>query len=144
MEQKNYHCSIAANITADQAYANIANVGAWWAKSFNGKALATGDTFTVHFGETNVAFEIAEASPSKKVVWKVTDCYLHWLNDKKEWKDTNVVWEISTANNATKIDMTHEGLTPEVECYEDCRKGWDEHISDSLFKLVTGGVGNPV
>ena len=143
MEQKNYHCSIAANITPEQAYSGIANVAGWWAKNFKGKALNLGDIFTVQFGETNVTFEIIEAIPGKKVVWKVTDCYLHWLNDKTEWNGTTIVWEITTANGMTKIDMTHVGLTPVVECYNDCKKGWDGHITGSLFKLVTEGFGKP-
>jgi hypothetical protein len=143
MEQQNYHCSIAANITPKQAYANIANVGAWWTKSFKGKALHVGDTFTVQFGETRVDFEITEAVADKKISWKVTDCNLHWLNDKKEWKDTEIVWEISSTNDHTKIDMTHVGLKPGIECYESCRKGWNQYVSDSLFKLVTSGVGKP-
>ena len=33
--------------------------------------------------------------PGKKVVWHVLDCYLHWLKDKTEWKDTDVVFDIS-------------------------------------------------
>ncbi len=143
MEQKNYHCSIAANITPDQAYAGIANVAGWWAKSFKGKALNTGDTFTVQFGKTSVAFEIIEAMQGKKVVWKVTDCYLDWLHDKTEWMGTEIVWEITATDGVTKIDMTHVGLTPVVECYNDCRKGWDGHITGSLLKLVTEGVGKP-
>ena len=143
MEQTNYHCGISAPISPDQAYANIANVAGWWTKSFQGKALATGDTFTVVFGKTNVAFEIIEANPGHKVVWKVTDCYLDWLTDKAEWKDTTIVWELTPENGGTKIDMTHVGLKPGIECYEDCKKGWDGYIAGSLFKLVTEGAGRP-
>jgi hypothetical protein len=106
-------------MTPDEAYAKIANVGGWWAKRFKGKALNMNDTFTVEFGETKVAFEITEAMPGKKVVWKVTDCYLHWLNDKTEWKGTTIVWDITATNGTTKIDMTHVGLKPGIECYND-------------------------
>jgi len=143
MEQKNYHNSIQVNASAADAYAQIANVAGWWAKSFKGKASKTGDTFNVQFGDTRVDFEITEAIPGKKVVWKVTDCYLPWLNDKTEWNNTEVAWNIGTANGKTTIDMTHVGLQPGVECYEACKKGWDGHISDSLFRLVTEGVGKP-
>ena len=82
MEQKNYHSSITANISPKEAFDNIARVDAWWAKNFHGKASATGDTFNVRFGDTTVDFEISEAIPGKKVVWKVTDCHLPWLTDK--------------------------------------------------------------
>jgi len=144
MEQKNYHSSIAANMPAKDVYANIANVGAWWNKNFNGKAEQVGDKFKIRFGEeATVDFEITEAVPDKKIVWHVTDCNLHWLKDKKEWKDTKVVWELTPQNNATKIDMTHIGIVPGIECYESCEKGWNHYVKDSLFKLLAEGKGQP-
>ncbi len=65
MEQKNYHSSITAAITPQEAFASIANVNAWWAKNFKGRATTLGDTFTVQFGDTKVDFEIVEAIPGK-------------------------------------------------------------------------------
>ena len=143
MEQKNYHNSITAAVTPAQAFAGIANVGAWWAKSFKGRAMNPGDKFTVQFGETKVDFEITEAIPEKRVVWHVTDCYLPWLNNKTEWTGTSVEWDISSNAGATQIDMTHIGLFPGVECYEDCKTGWNGHITGSLHNLLTKGAGQP-
>ena len=143
MEQNNYHSSITAPISPAEAFDNIARVDAWWAKSFKGKATEVGDTFRVQFGTTTVDFEISEAIPGKKVVWKVTDCYLPWLNDKAEWTGTNVDWEITPEGTATKIDMTHVGLFPGVECYEACNAGWNEHILGSLNNLINKGEGQP-
>ena len=143
MKNLDYHSSIAANVTPKEAFAGIANVGGWWAKNFKGSALKKGDTFTVEFGKTNVNFEITEAIPEKKSVWKVTDCYLDWLNDKKEWKGTEVVWEIASKGAETQIDMTHVGLTPDVECYNDCFAGWNGHINGSLNNLLKDGKGQP-
>ena len=143
MEQSNYQCSITAPVTPQQAYEGIANVAGWWAKNFRGSALNTGDTFTVQFGKTNVTFEITEAVPGKKVIWKVTDCYLDWLNDKTEWNNTSVLWEITSSNGTSKIDMTHIGLKPKMECYNDCKEGWNGHITNSLSRLLTTGAGAP-
>ena len=104
---------------------------------------STNDIFTTHFGETFVTFKVVEVVPQKKIVWLVTDCYLHWLKDKTEWTNTKLSFEISTENDETKILFTHIGLAPEVECYNDCRKGWDQYIKDSLLKLITEGKGLP-
>ena len=139
MEQNNYHSTFSANITPAQAYNDISNVAAWWAKSFKGKAQQVGDTFTVQFGDTFVAFEITEAIPERKVVWHVTDCNLHWLKNKTEWTGTSISWDIASKNGITTINMTHIGLTPALECYENCREGWDEHVLEGLFKLATTG-----
>ncbi len=143
MEQTNYHSSITTNVTPKEAFANIANVSGWWAKNFNGSAQQTGDTFNVRFGETTVDFKITEAVPGQKIVWHVTDCHLPWLKDKTEWNGTEIVWEIAPQGNATRIDMTHVGLVPEVECYETCEKGWNQHVTHSLAKLLSEGTGTP-
>lgn len=138
-----YHCSITANIPTKQAFENIGNVAGWWTINFEGSAQKTGDAFTVRFGETFVNFTITEAIPNKKIVWYVSDCNLHWLKDKKEWKDTSIVWEISGNDHTSKIDMTHVGLVPEVECYNNCETGWNHFIKESLFKLLTEQKGLP-
>ena len=39
-----------------------------------------------------VDFVISEFVPNKKVVWKVIDCNLPWFKDKKEWNNTEVVF----------------------------------------------------
>ncbi|MFI5152699.1 MAG: SRPBCC domain-containing protein [Chitinophagales bacterium] len=140
---KDYSATIQAHVSSSEAFEKIARVGDWWAKSFKGKAKKLNDEFTVRFGETFVDFRITEAIPDKKIVWAVTDCWLHWLHDKKEWMDTRVVWEISLKKNAVQINMTHVGLLPEVECYKDCKKGWDGHVKGSLMALLMEGKGRP-
>jgi hypothetical protein len=143
MKKQDYNATISVNATPKETYEKIAKVGDWWAKNFTGKALNENDTFKVRFGETFVDFKITEAIPGKKIVWYVTDCHLDWITDKKEWKDTKVVWEISAKNNATQIKMTHVGLTPEVECYNDCEVGWNGHVKGSLVKFLTENKGQP-
>ena len=141
--EKNYQTSIVVNNNASEVFEKISQVQEWWATNFEGSASKQGDVFTVHFGDTYVTFEITEAIPGKKVVWYVTDCYLPWLKDKKEWNGTEAVFEISETGNGTRVDMTHVGLTPEVECYAGCEKGWNHHIQDSLVALLTEGKGMP-
>jgi hypothetical protein len=143
MTQQNYHNSIIANITAKEAFENIGRVSEWWAKNFKGYSQKLNDIFTVRFGETFVTFKITEVVRNKKIVWKVIDCYLHWLTDKKEWKDTKINWQVSTKKKSTQIDMTHIGLIPEIECYDNCKKGWDFFVGESLLKLITEGNGLP-
>jgi hypothetical protein len=87
-------------------------------KKVKGKSEKLNDKFMVDFGEIFVDFQISELMPNKKVVWKVTDCNLHWLNNQKEWNGTEVAFEISEKNKQTKIDFTHIGLVPDFECYE--------------------------
>lgn len=142
--KQDYHSSITAQISAEEAFKNINDVRAWWTENIEGSTNKLNDVFFVDFGETHVTFKITDVIPNKKIIWYVQDCNLHWLNNKKEWKDTSVIWEISSQNNSTQINMTHIGLTPEVECYENCKAGWNQYIQGSLFKLITNHKGNPI
>jgi hypothetical protein len=137
MKQENYHSSIHADISPKKAFDNINHVSEWWTENIEGNSEKLDDVFTVHFGETFVIFKIIESVPHKKIVWLVTDCHLPWLKDKKEWSNTTISWEVSFENGLAKIDMTHIGLVPGIECYNDCKKGWDHYIQESLFKLIT-------
>lgn len=143
MKNDNFHRTITVNASGKEAMKEISHVNLWWAKNFKGNAEKLNDTFSVHFGDTFVDFQISELVPNKKVTWKVTDCNLHWIKAKKEWNGTELVFEISEKENATHIDFTHIGLVPGVECYNDCQVGWNDHITNSLVKLINEGKGMP-
>ena len=143
MEKKNFHRTITVNAPASEAIKKINQVNLWWAKNFSGKAEKLSDKFAVHFGDTFVNFQISELVPGKKVVWKVTDCNLHWIKAKKEWKGTEVVFELSEQKGKTKIDFTHIGLVPGIECYKDCEEGWNGHVTNSLANFINKGKGEP-
>jgi hypothetical protein len=143
MKNNNYQIRISVNADAKKAFENICNVAGWWTKNIEGSSEKLNDVFTVPFGETFVKFKIIELIPNKKIVWAVTDSYLPFVNDKKEWNNTRVDWEIAGDNDTTKITMTHEGLMPAVECYENCEKGWNFYTGESLKKLINEGKGMP-
>jgi hypothetical protein len=143
MALADYQCSIEAPVTAGEVFEKISRVPEWWTADFKGSSQKLGDTFTVRFGETFVDFEIVEAVPGKRVVWQVTNCHLNWLKDKTEWTGTSIVWEISTSNGIATVGMTHEGLAPGIECYDDCKQGWDFYVAKSLFQFLSAGKGLP-
>jgi hypothetical protein len=143
MEQQNYTCSIAANITAKEAFDKISHVSEWWISNVEGTSQKLNDVFTVSLGTTWVRFEITEVVGDEKVVWQVTGCNLPWLNDKTEWKHTRIVWEVSATKSATQISFAHIGLVPDLECYNQCEKSWSSYIKESLFKFITQGKGLP-
>ena len=143
MQNNNFHRTITVKASPGEALKKISQVDLWWAKTFSGSAEKLNDKFTVTFGKTFVDFQIKELVPNKKVVWQVTDCHLDWINNKKEWNDTEVVFEVLEKENATQILFTHIGLVPEVECYTDCEVGWTGHITNSLVMLITEGKGMP-
>lgn len=89
-------------------------------------------------------FIITEFIPNKKVTWQVIDCYLYFIEDKHKWDNTSVSFDIIENNGSTIITMTHLGLKPGMECFEECQKGWNFYILESLYKLITTNEGMPV
>jgi hypothetical protein len=145
-QQKDFSYSFTVKASAKDAMKMISKVDLWWAIKFKGKAAKLNDKFSVYFGgpkDTFVDFKISEVIPEKKIVWHVTDCNLHWINDKKEWKNNEVIWNLSEKEGKTTIDFVHKGMTPESECYESCKPGWTHHIKDSLVNLIEKGKGFP-
>ena len=144
MENQDYHATLAVSQTAHETFTAINSVSKWWTEKLEGSSQKLNDIFTVDFGDNNfVTHQLIEVIPDKKVVWLVTDCYLSWFNDKTEWKNTKMDFEISTTGNQTQINFTHIGLVPQVECFEICSKGWNQYVKDSLYKLITEGKGQP-
>jgi hypothetical protein len=139
MKKKDFHKTITVNASSSEVMKKISEVNHWWAKNFSGNAEKLNDKFSVHFGDTYVDFIVSELIPNKKVVWKVTDCNLHWINTKKEWNNTEVVFEISSENKKSKIGFTHVGLVPGIECYNDCDTGWNSHLTGGLASLINDG-----
>jgi hypothetical protein len=143
MKNNNYNCAFAVKHVVKEVFDCICRVKDWWAIDIDGDSDKLNDVFTIHFGDTYVTFKITEMIANNKIVWHVTDCFLPWLNDKTEWTNTEVVYDITESIDGVTISMTHVGLIPGIECYDGCKKGWDFYAGESLRKLITEGKGEP-
>jgi len=142
-QQQDFSLGLTVKASAKETMQKISQIDSWWAKIFKGQAGKLNDEFSVYFGDTYVNFRISEVIPDKKIVWLVTDCDLHWIKDRKEWKSTEVIWSLTEKDGKTQIDFVHKGMTPESECYESCKPGWTHHLKDSLLILIEKGKGLP-
>src|SRR6267142_5939418 len=109
---QDFNYSLIVKAPAKETMKRIGQVNLWWAKNFKGKVGKLNDEFSVHFGgpgETYVNFKVSEVIPEKKIIWLVTDCNLHWIKDKKEWKNTEVIWNLTEKGEKTTIDFVHRG-----------------------------------
>ncbi|MCW3116563.1 MAG: hypothetical protein JWM28_645 [Chitinophagaceae bacterium] len=142
MGKNDFISSISAKISADEAIKRICNVPGWWGITFSGNSEKQNDQFIVKMGgDSFFNFTVAELIPGKSVVWLVTDCNMPWYSDKKEWTNTKLIFDLTENNGVTNLNFTHEGLTPEAECYKDCAPGWTHWIKTSLFSYFTTGTG---
>jgi uncharacterized protein YndB with AHSA1/START domain len=131
MGKNDFTSSIAANISADEAVKKISNVPEWWGITFSGSSEKQNDKFIVKMGgESFFNFTVAELVPGKRIVWLIPDCNMPWYSDKKEWANTKLIFDLTGNNDVTELKSTHEGLTPNVECYNDCAPGWTHWIQE--------------
>lgn len=129
-------------MTAGDVIKKISHVPEWWGIAFTGSAEKQDDQFVVKMGgDSFFNFTVTELIPGKRVVWLVTDCYMPWYKDKKEWTGTRLIFDLIEDNGITMLNFTHEGLTPGSECYNDCKPGWTHWIRTSLFSYLTTGKG---
>lgn len=144
MNPKNYQHRFTVPAAAEHVYEAISRVTDWWTIHMEGSAKGVGDEFTVQFGDVHLTRQrVIEAVPGERIVWLVTESLLPWLKDREEWKGTRIVFELASVGASTQVTFIHIGLTPQVECYAQCEKGWDYFLGSSLYKLITEGVGEP-
>jgi len=144
MEKKNYSTVIETTKTSNEVYSAINNVQKWWTENFEGASTKLADGFTVTFGETFIKLKVVELVNNYKVVWQVTDCYKHFLKNKKEWVDTKICFDIANeGNEKTKITFTHFGLSNPLECYDVCCDAWNGYLQGSLKNLINREIGTP-
>ncbi|MEO8589925.1 MAG: SRPBCC domain-containing protein [Flavobacteriales bacterium] len=144
MNTGNYTHSFVVQATPKEVYDAITRVTSWWTINTDGRTEGVGDEFTVQFGDVHRTIQcVTEARPGERIVWSVTESLLPWLKDREEWKGTKLVFAITSGAEGTRLTFSHIGLTPQVECYMQCEKGWDYFIGTSLFKLITHGAGMP-
>ena len=139
MQNNSYTTTIEVAKSPEWVFSRINDVSKWWSKDFEGNSSKLNDEFVIHHPERHYSRQkLIEFIPNKKLVWLVTQSTLHWLtNDKKEWTNTKMIFELIPNGDKTFIKFTHEGLLPEKECYDKCEGGWNMVIKDRLFNYIT-------
>ena len=144
MKTKDFTTTILVDQTPQQVFDAINNVRGWWSEEIEGRTDKVNDVFKYHFGDVHrCQVKVIELVSGQKVQWLVLDNYFNFTQDDTEWKNTKIIFEISRKDNKTEMRFTHQGLTPEYECYDACHQGWTHYIQNSLCNLITNGEGKP-
>ena len=142
----NYETSIRIDTKKENAFKAVASdLEKWWGKVDN-QVSKEGDNFTISFGKTKWKFVITEFSPYNQISWKCIEAE-HVVkglkNIKEEWLNTELVWTFKENGSEVEVSLVHNGLTPELNCYNICESGWSYFISTSLKNYLDTGKGNP-
>ena len=134
MKKDSYTNSFTSSKTSEEVFDVLLNVQQWWSgfyeETIKGKSKRVDDEFIfkagggAHYSKQ----KLIELIPNKKIVWLVTDSKLNFLNNASEWTGSKICFDISANNNKTKVTFTHDGLVPQIECYNDCSGGWSKYL----------------
>lgn len=140
----NFTTIAMVNASPLEAFNAINNPRAWWGQEIEGTTDRLHEEWTYRYRDLHYSkHKTIELVPGKKVVWHVVDAAITFLEEKSEWNDTNIVFELSDKDGQTEVRFTHVGLAPDVECFEVCSSAWSGLIGTSLRRLIETGKGDP-
>lgn len=140
----NFTAAFSVDQTPDEVFHAINNVCGWWSEDIEGGADKVGDEFTYRYEDAHrCRIKVTELVTGERVTWRVLDNYFDFTQDKAEWKDTEIRFEITARDGKTEICFTHVGLVPEYECFDVCSNSWGFYLYTSLRALVRTGHGLP-
>ena len=121
MQKRDFNISFLVNQSPENIFKAITNVRAWWSEDLKGNSELLNDEFIYQHGEFHYS--------------------KHKLIEVNQF--TKLIFEITEVEDNTKLNITHVGLTPHLECYEACSKAWTHYLMNSLIPLIKTGKGQP-
>ncbi|WP_343535393.1 SRPBCC domain-containing protein [Pedobacter sp.] len=142
MKQQNFTTSFTVDASPQQVFDAVNNVRAWWSENIEGPTDKLNGEFLYHYQDVHrCKIRITEIQANSKVVWHVLDNHFKFTEDKTEWKNTFIIFEITEKEDKTELKFTHQGLVPSYECYQVCHDAWTHYVQDSLKTLIITGKG---
>ncbi len=128
----------------EKVFTAITNVRGWWSEEIEGATDKLGAEFIYYYEDVHrCKMKITEFVPGERIVWLVLDNHFNFTEDKTEWKDTQVIFEVSRKGDKSEIRFTDLDLVPEFECFHVCSNAWGSYINGSQRSLITTGKGKP-
>ena len=121
-----------------EAVTDDTEIGRWWTAVTRSER--HGDEVQLFMGGDSpaVVVTIEHAPGTGEVTWLVTDCPV-----MADWVGTKPSFSVrSNAEGTGTISFRHVGLSPALECFDQCRAGWN-HFMPSLHQFLETGVGRP-
>lgn len=137
----NYSYSFTTSKSPKEIFELLLNIEKWWSGVYeetiigNSKKINDEFSFSAGGGMHFTKQKMIDLIPNKKIIWQVIDSNLVFLNNPKEWESTKLIFDILETENGTRVIFTHEGLTPQIECYDQCTNAWAQYLNNLKNKL---------
>jgi hypothetical protein len=137
-QKENYYQEILVSTTAINAFASLTkHINLWWGNT-DKIATKVDDEFTVNFDDANWSFRVTEFELNSKLTW---ECIGGNPDFNAEWIGDTLHWNIEEDGDNVKISLLQNGLTPDMNCFEICNRGWNHYITKSLQAYLETGNG---
>lgn len=123
-----YTKTLTVAATPDQVYAALTDpdqVTSWWKATSTTGSGYTGGQLQITFGtepQPTVLRVLATHRPNL-VIWEVTASPL-----VPDWKGTQPTFSMVEVDNGCRLNFTHHGLAPVLECFEMCNIDWGQFL----------------
>jgi uncharacterized protein YndB with AHSA1/START domain len=136
-----YTADLAIGAPAESVFAAISTVrglGRWWTPDTSGSAGPGGELRFAFAGHGIAMMRVEDLAAPALVRWA---CLRH--SGLPEWAQTEVTFRLTAVSPAaTRLEFTHAGLRPGLDCYRLCSAGWDHYLA-SLAAYAETGAGQP-
>jgi len=140
-DSKSFSYSFTSSKSPATIFELLLDIDKWWSGLFSetikGESHKINDEFSFNAGggAHYSKQKLIELIPDKKIVWLVTDSNLSFLSETSEWTNTMICFDISKEGSKTKVTFTHDGLIPQIECYDACSGAWSQYLENLETKL---------
>lgn len=116
-----------------------AGLRGWWTTRVSGSAISGGEVRFEFAGlDEYIVMHVDRATYPSAVRWT---CMAH--TGLSEWDGTTLMFDlVANASDTCELNFQHVGLTLQLDCYDDCKLGW-EYFLASLAAYVEQGQGTP-
>ena len=139
-----YRQTIEVPVSAATAFEAVTlSMSEWWTPMSDLFA-AEGDKATASWPDgTTWSFEVKSHRPAEHLeLYCYQADHIHpsvTPEMRAEWEGTSLVFDFKPgAGQRSKVIMTHRGLTPQLNCFDICSKGWDLFFAGSLKSYLDG------
>ena len=143
-ENLNYAREISVSVDPGVVYLALTKeIGKWWAPKSD-VINKVGDIATFQFPPTFWTMKAIQLIPDTLIELECIEAY--HIDDsiphtaREEWLGTKLVWNLSTGASGTTIQFVHEGLTPQLVCYDVCEAGWDHFFVKELHAYLVSKI----